>query len=190
MSQPIRGSRRRLVTVVAVLPGILVSLMPVELPSQSVPPNPPVFPDPIVYEGFVRNLALINRKADDLDRSGGRGSHLKEAVCGGLGLGVQDCVVVLQAARDLEAQLAQVDKQARGVIDEIGKRHKERRAGSVLPPPPPELAQLQAERNSLVEAGADTLKQQLTSSGLKTLSNYLVKRQDAITPTSPKPILK
>lgn len=147
MNQPTPGPLCQLLALLAVLCGILVSLMPVELLSQSVPPNPPVFPDPIVYEGFVRNLALINRKADDLDRSCGRDSHLKEAVCGGLGLGVQDCVVVLQAARDLEAQLAQVDKQARGVIDETRKRHKERRAGSVLPPPPPELAQLQAERN-------------------------------------------
>ena len=170
----------------AVLAGMILSVMPIELSGQAVPPARPTFPDHVLYEPFFRNLALINRKADELDRSGGQGSHLKDAACAGLGLGREDCTIVLQTAADVGARLAGLDKQAQSIIDDVRKKHKERPAGAVLPPPPTELAQLQAQRNSLVGTAAARLKQQLTPSGSTTLARYVSTRQDTITPASPK----
>jgi hypothetical protein len=165
---------------------MIMSVMPIQMSGQAVSPARPAFPDHVLYELFFRNLALINRKADELERSSGRSNHMREAVCARLSLGDQDCKVLLQTAAHVEARLAQLDKQARSIIDEVRKKHKERPAGAVLPPPPAELAQLQAQRNSLTKIAVAQLKQQLTQSGSNALADYVVTRQDTITPTLPK----
>lgn len=153
--------RRQHLWFLTVLCGMLILLMPIELSSQTMAPARPAFPDYVLYEGFLRNIALINRKATELDRSGGR-SGLREAVCARLGLGAKDCALLLQTVTAVEAQLTPLDKRAQSIIDEVRRKHKERAAGSVLPPPPQELAQLQAQRNSLIGTAVAALKQQLT----------------------------
>lgn len=56
-------------------------------------------------------------------------------------------------------QIEAVDQQAAAIIDAVKKRYKGLPKGpnSMVPPPPPQLATLEAQRTALILAAADTL---------------------------------
>jgi hypothetical protein len=148
------------------------------LAGQSVPSSPAPPPVSRSYEGLLRSLAVISRKSDDLDAAGNKTQKLKQGVCDSLAVASADCGLIFQTAVAMDALLQALDQQAKTVIDNVRKQHphKPQADGTVLPPPPPELNQLQAQREAIVRSAASTLQQQLSAAGEAALANYLTAR--------------
>lgn len=107
-----------------------------------------------MYQNF------LDRKAADLDLHGGNGDELRNRFQRKLNFSSSQFAIVRQSAQKLDADLKQKDAQAKVIIDAF---HAKYPPGKVLtlPPPPPELAQLQKEREEIIQQDVADLKTQL-----------------------------
>ena len=184
MIRPAPCQHHRFVSTAAVLfVAALTLILPANLTGQVAGPAEQAAATLVPEASLLRNLALAMRKADELDKSGGRRASLGRSFCGRLGLETGDCAVVLQTTADLDANLLRLDSQARKIIEDVRAKHR-RAPGSLIPPPPPELGELQAQRDALVSSAVATMKQRLTGAGKQTLSSYVAGRSGRITPSA------
>lgn len=147
--------------------------------AQSAPPAQA--PSVGTYESFLRNLAVISAKSDSLNTAGVTNQELKQGVCGSLAINAADCNLLFQIAVATSAQLQALDRQATAIISAVRAQypHGAMPAGVTLPPPPPALGQLQAQREALVGSAVASLQQQLTAAGGLAITKRLSKSQTA-----------
>ncbi|HWF10338.1 MAG TPA: hypothetical protein VG297_17845 [Bryobacteraceae bacterium] len=131
---------------------------------------PPPNPKSIIalHESLIRRTALLNDKIHALKAASNQGSGLRLAVCTKLKLQPTDCDAVLDWSSQASAKLTALDQQAKAIIDAVRAAHPHRpkgTGGALLPPPPPELARLQAQREALIESETAQMLTTLTPNG-------------------------
>ena len=141
--------------------------------SQSGPSAPP----PARYETFLRNLAVISAKSDSLDAAGVKNQKMKQGVCDSLAINSADCAALFQIALATNAQLQALDHRATAIINGVRAQHPQGAPpdGTVVPPPPLALGQLQAQREALVNAAITALGQKLSAAGKGAVTGRLSK---------------
>lgn len=139
----------------------------------------------LAYELLFRNLARLQRRIDDLNKAGDLGRHLRTSVCSRMALDDQSCAATLDASVRVVAQLANLDRRAQSIILEVRERHKQRAPGTVLPPPPAELVQLQSERERIVNQTAVGLNARLSPSAATTFRAFVGNRADRVSVGTP-----
>jgi hypothetical protein len=158
-------------------------VLTVTLASGQTQPTAPVLkqapqrglPMSTLYRFFLAFQLHLERTADALDKKGENGTALRTHYQKQLGFSAAEFNPVHDAAVSLEAKLKEQDAKARAVIDKI---HEQYPPGKVkgpedLPPPSPELAQLQEERNALIRDEVNRLKASLGTEKAAKLDKFL-----------------
>jgi hypothetical protein len=114
----------------------------------------------------------LDRTAANLDQHGGNGDELRNRFQRKLGFSSSQFTVVRQSALKLETDLKQKDAQAKTIIDAFHAKYPPGKV-QTLPPPPPELTQLQKEREELIERDVDDLKAQLGSEASAKMDGFI-----------------
>jgi len=127
-----------------------------------------------LYWHFLDYQLFLDKKADALPPSHPDVQMLRTHYQSRLGFNDSQYSLVRQAAQTLAARLKQKDDQAKSVIDTF---HHNYPPGKVLrlPPPPPELTQLQAEREAIISETVVDLKNQLGTKASATMDEFLHK---------------
>ena len=100
----------------------------------------------VVYH-FIRGAALLSRQAVALDKENGSGKDLRAAFANTIGLTHVDASAVLALASQFDAEFSDLDNRAAGII---AKAKSQRTPDGLIPPPPPELRNLQDQKDALV----------------------------------------
>lgn len=117
---------------------------------------------PVLYRHFLAYQNHLDRAADKMDREGRDGSELRDHFQRKLGFTPAQFNKVRASALRLEAKLQEHDAKIRNVIDTSRAKYpRVLRGPEDLPPLPPELLDLQRQRNALIEKEVVDLKAEL-----------------------------
>lgn len=133
-------------------------------------------PLPRLYWHFLDYQRFLDRRADELEKKGQSGTETRETLQRKLGFNTYQLTLIREAAQKMADDLKQKDAQAKAVIDEFRKEYPpDQPLTGPLPPPPPELAKLQQEREDLIEQHVATLKTELGPDASQKLDSFLLK---------------
>lgn len=133
-------------------------------------------PLPRLYWHFLDYQRFLDRRADELEKKGQSGTETRERLQRKLGFNTYQLTLIREAAQKMADDLKQKDAQAKVVIDEFRKKYPPNQPlTGPLPPPPPELATLQQERENLIEQHVATLKTELGPEAAQKLDSFLQK---------------
>jgi hypothetical protein len=125
---------------------------------------------PTVLYHLIRSAAAVDRTAQTMDAAEHSGADLRNALSSTLGLTDQDFQVFLSLVRSYDAQFSALDQRATDIIKAAHERVLE---GELLPPPPAELDQLQAEKTAFMQALPYSLEHSaMTDAGKAALHAY------------------
>lgn len=133
-------------------------------------------PLPRLYWCFLTYQRFLDRKADEIEKKGGTGTELRESLQRRLGFSTYQFELIREAAQKLDSDLKQKDAQAQAIIDAFHAKYPPNQPLiGPLPPPPPELAVLQQERENLIEQDVANLKSELGPDAAAKLDSFLSK---------------
>ena len=127
-----------------------------------------------LYWHFLNYQLFLDKKADALPPSHPDVQMLRTHYQSRLGFNDSQYSLVRQAAQTLAARLKQKDDQAKSVIDAFHHNYPPGKT-LTLPPVPPELFQLQAEREAIISETVVDLKNQLGTKASSTMDEFLHK---------------
>lgn len=138
---------------------------------QTVPPH-------IVYGHVFRHLKELNERANEEERRGRSGAHLRTLYRRMARLDDQRASILDRIVAETNAEVERVDRRAIRIIRQIRARHPDGRlaAGEQLPTPPAELRQLSEERNNLILQGRDRLRSELGEEGFRQFDEFVQQR--------------
>jgi hypothetical protein len=113
--------------------------------------------------------------ADKQVREGRPVGTLHRAFAIRAGLEDDQAAALGRVAARMKAQVAPLDERARTIIQTARQKYPGGRLppGTVPPPPPPELAELQSQRDAIVQQAVKELQTELSPAGLAKLNDYL-----------------
>ncbi len=149
----------------AIVGGTIIFAKRAPSQSNSSPAAPPVTQQTTALPEHVPYMVLFNhhhfnlQKADELEKEGKDGSQHRFMFKRRAGLSESQAQVFDQVTRDCQQELAKQDAKAQAVIAEFRKQYPIGKLpdGVTLPPLPPELAQLQQERDTIILRARDRL---------------------------------
>jgi len=155
-------------------------------------------PAPAVDAARARKMAVhitasMQALAEDLRRRGEPADDLASAVATQAGLTEADSEAIGRVAARLRAQVAPLDQRAKQIIQDARQKYPGGRLepGTLPPTPPPELSDLQRQRDALVDLAAQDLEQELSPAGLAKLEDHVretLSHSENRTLTRPKPL--
>lgn len=123
-------------------------------------------PDFVAFEGVVRLMGQVEEKFSPANGRGNPG--LRSAVVKRMNLSESDFTTLLGVSRSLNGKLRALDAQAKAIV----VRERNTRKGSVPTSPPPELLDLQRQREEAVKDAMKTADIQLSQQGRTNLHDY------------------
>jgi len=133
-------------------------------------------PLPRLYWHFLDYQRFLDRRADDLEKKGQSGTETRETLQRKLGFNTYQLTLIREAAQKMADDLKKKDAQAKVIIDDFRKKYPPNQPlTGPLPPPPPDLAKLQQEREDLIEQHVATLKTELGPDASQKLDSFLLK---------------
>jgi hypothetical protein len=113
---------------------------------------------PTLYRHFLAYQNHLDKVGAKLDEQGEDGSGFRDNYQRKLGFSPGEFAPVRQAALQLEDKLKQHDAKIKAVIDAARAKYpRTLRSASELPPVPPELKELQKERDKIIQDEVDRL---------------------------------
>jgi len=118
-----------------------------------------VIPEHVPYMFLLKHHYFNLQKADELAQQGKDDSQYRLMFKRRAGLSDAEAQAFDQITRDCNQELAQQDAKAQAVIAEFRKQYPVGKLpeGVMLPPPPPELSQLQQEHDAIILRARDRL---------------------------------
>ena len=148
---------------------------PDAMPSVTVRPGSRSVPLNVLYRHFFAHMMQLDSKADQLDKAGEVGMSFRKYYQKRLGFTDGQFSKVREAAAGTEAQVEQIDSQARDLIMQFRKELAVAPSGgSALPAPPAELKELQIRRDNLVAPEVRQLKKLLGPEASSRLDDAVV----------------
>jgi hypothetical protein len=117
-------------------------------------------PEFVVYRQLFRHVAFLKQKADEIEKKGADGSALRGHYKQQAKLNEHEVRALEEIATACNADVEQLDRKAKKLVDEFRARHPGGRlaAGEVPPTPPAELNSLWEERNRVVLQAREGLR--------------------------------
>ncbi len=153
-----------------------VGQQPVQANSpQVVRPTPQdvVIPDYVLYHQFFRHLLYLDQQAANHRSATATSGEVRNSYQTRLRFGSDQFAKVRSSAGVTEQKVAILDAQAKAIVTAFRAQHNHVSASEPLPPPPPELAQLQQQRNALIKTQIAQLKDSLGSQDATQLDAFL-----------------
>jgi hypothetical protein len=150
--------------------------------------NPPQVPEWVVYWHVFHDVAQLNRMADNAAREGNDQPSLRTLVARRARLNDNDAQTLKRIALQCESDVAALDAKAQVIILRFRAQFPYGIAtqGMPLPPPPPELRDLQRQRDSIILSARDSLRAALGEEAFLKLDSFM-KRQTS-RPPHPGPV--
>lgn len=169
-----------------------------ETPPQPAQPNPlgerpdqpadQEVPQHVVYGQMFRHIKELHKKADEEERQGRDGAHLRKLYKEMARLDESQAALLDEAATETNREIEKLNRRAMKIISEIRAKHPDGKLapGEQPPAPPAELAQLSKARRDLITAARERLRatfgedefnrfdefvQQRVKSGIRRLGN-------------------
>ncbi len=155
-------AKRGCVPVLTAVVFLIASSLPAV--AQSGPPQSPA-PLTVLYEHFFTYQNHLDRFAATLASLGKDGSDFRNHFQQKMGFTDDEYALVRSAGAKLIADLAKQDAKAKAVIDAFHQAHPPGQVQSIndIPAPPPELTQLQKDRDQMILDEMTTLKSALST---------------------------
>jgi hypothetical protein len=145
-----------------------------------------------LYRAFFSHIQVLERAASELDAQGKNGQEIRSYYQTTIGLSASDAAILKQNAAQLVAAVIQKDQQAKQIIDAVRAKTPNGRltAKDQIPKPPPELGQLNQERDDVTNAQIQALHSALGDASFGRVDNYVrAKFAKNVTPLrTPSPI--
>ena len=140
--------------------------------NQSAAPSAPV---KNLYWAFFHNVADLEREAQEAEKSGKDGTGIREYYKRKLKLTDAEHIALRTVASDSDGATKAQDEAAKKVIDTARKQlaDQSKISGATLPPPPPELFQLQSQRDGIILAHIDQLKTAMGAAGFQKVDTFV-----------------
>ncbi len=137
-----------------------------------VPQSAPI-PDYVLYHQFFRHLLYLDNQAARRQANSTNSDETGNSYQKRLRFNTDQFAKVRSSANATEQQVAALDGQAKGIIVSFRAQHQHVSPSEPLPAPPAELAQLQQQRNALIQAQVTQLKASLGSQAATQLDGFL-----------------
>lgn len=147
-------------------------------------------PEHVAYRHLFHQAHLLNEKADQAERQGKSeaASSLRSIYKREAELNDEQTRLFNEVAAECEREVVEQDKKAKVIIDAFRAQYPGGRVpdGEPLPPPSPELAQMQLERNAIILRSRDRLRAALGEEEFSRFKHFVkVKIAPNIRPMSP-----
>ena len=135
----------------------------------------PEIPQAVIYSILFHYVLDVKAQAAEAAHSGKDPSHLKSYFRYVANLDAQQADALNRIAAECLSEVEKQDKKAREVINKFKTQFP---GGKVpkrvqLPPPPPELKEMQTERDTILLQGRDKLRAALGENGFQNLDNFV-----------------
>lgn len=143
-------------------------------------------PEYVRYMFLFAHHHFNMKKAAELEKQGKDGSKFHSMFKHRADLSDEDALILDQVTSDCEQALAQQDAKAQAVIDAFRSRYPvgDLPAGVNLPPPPPELATMQEERNAIILRARDRLHAEFGDAKFNRFETFVKSLGSSITDTN------
>lgn len=138
-------------------------------------PRPSSAPEHIIYRQFFRHLMALRERADEVEAQGRSGKALRSHYKDKVGLDDRQSRLLEEIAADCDREVAVLDARAKQIIEDAHARLPGGvvPAGQRVPPPPPELKQMQRERESIIMRARHKLRTALGEEGFRQVDDFL-----------------
>lgn len=170
-----------LICSIALVVGALSLWMPTPsaAPSQQSSPAPrSSAPTHVVYSALFHHVVDVMREADEMQRQGKDTSPLRSFFQRKANLNEFQARILDTVADECVRQLDVQDARAQLIINEFRKRFPPGKLlpGVKLPPPPPELTQMQEERDAMILRARDRLRVALGEDEFQRFEGFVMER--------------
>jgi hypothetical protein len=131
--------------------------------------------DHVVYWFLFNDVVFLKERGDENDRQGKPSGSIRSWFQREGKLNVAQGQLLEQVAVECKIEVAGLDAKATSIIKEFRSRYPGGRVptGTKLPPPPPELAALQAERIAVILRARDRLRQGLNEQDFISFDDFV-----------------
>jgi len=138
-------------------------------------PSQPDAPEHVVYRQFFRHVVALKERASEVERTGRDGAKLRSHYKDRLTLKDSQSRALDSVAAEVDREVSRLDAKAKRLIDEMHSRYPGGVVpeGERLPPPPPELKELQRQRDYAVMRGRLRLKTALGEQGFQQVEDFV-----------------
>jgi len=117
-------------------------------------------PEHVVYGQIFRHLKELHKKADDEERQGRDGAHLRKLYKEMAKLSERQATLLDAVALEANGEVEKLNRRAMKLIGELRAKHPEGKLtpGEQPPAPPAELAELSAKRRDRINEARERLR--------------------------------
>ena len=138
-------------------------------------PLPASAPEQVIYRQFFRHALDLKERAQKLERAGKDGSKLRTHYKVKAGLDDAQSRKLDKIIAEYAREADRLDAKAKKIIDGVYARYPGGvvPAGEKLPPPPPELKDLQRQRDYAVMRARHNMKNSIGERGFRQVDDFL-----------------
>jgi len=139
-------------------------------------PSPVVYiPDAVKYSALFHYVVDLNQQAEELESAGKDGSSLRMHIQLEAGLDYQTAQALNKYATACIKDVDEMDKRAMAVIKQFRAQFPGGKVpvGGKLPPPPPELNEMQQERDHRILQARDEIRFAVGDPGFPQLNDFV-----------------
>jgi hypothetical protein len=127
------------------------------------PQTSPQIDNDLIYWHILRHVALLNKKADEVERQGAAGGQYRSYYKSAAHLNDETADKLTRVALDTFSQMQALEARAKVIIDDIRANNPggNLKNGEKPPAPNEELKQMQAEREKLIAQSVRRLREDL-----------------------------
>lgn len=138
-------------------------------------PSPSQAREHIVYRQFFRHVVGLKKQAAEMETQGKKGKAFRTHYKDKIGLKDREASLVDEIAAECERETGKVDEKAQRIIELTRARVSNGKVVSSdqIPPPPPELKQLQRQRDMIVMRARHRLITELGAYGFQQVDDFV-----------------
>ncbi len=141
-------------------------------------PESDEIPEHVVYGQIFRHLKELHEKADDEERQGRDGAHLRKLYKEMAKLDDRQAALLDEVAAEANGEIEKLNKRAMKIIGELRAKHPEGKLapGEQPPAPPAELAELSAKRRNRIDEARERLRSAFGEEEFKRFNEFVRQR--------------
>lgn len=133
-------------------------------------------PEHVIYNQMFRHLKELNEQADEEEKKGKDGKHLRQLYKRLAKLDDGQAIILDQVAAENNRDVERLNAEAKKIIKTFREKHKGKLKGDTLPAPPPELMVLAQERKQTILRARDRLRYSIGEEAFDKFKEFINER--------------